>query len=81
MNTGRPKKKAENRQTAVIPIRLTESEKASFQICADIAGVSVSSWLRERLRLAAICDLERAGRPIPFLEPIPMGGFNEPDKT
>jgi hypothetical protein len=65
---GRPKKRSESKQTEVIPIRLTESEKESFQLCADLAGISLSSWTRERLRLASIKELESAGRKIPFLK-------------
>ena len=40
----------------------------------DIAGISLSSWIRERLRLAAIRELEQAGRKVPFVPKIPLGG-------
>jgi predicted HicB family RNase H-like nuclease len=74
MKAGRPRKSAEYRQTEIIPVRVNRAEKESFQQCADLAGVSLSSWVRERLRMAAIHDLERAGRPIPFVEAVPIGG-------
>lgn len=57
-------------KTKVLQIRLTDSEKQGFQAAADLAGIPLSSWVRERLRLAAIRDLESAGQKIPFIEPI-----------
>jgi hypothetical protein len=79
MNRGRPKKIAAARQTEALPLRVQLLEKTAFQQCADLSGVSLSSWVRERLRLAAIRELESAGRRIPFVEPIPLGGLNEPN--
>ena len=54
----------------VLQIRLSDTEKQGFQDAADLAGIALSSWVRERLRLAAIRDLESAGRQIPFVEPV-----------
>ena len=54
----------------VLQIRLTDNEKHGFQAAAELAGLPLSSWVRERLRLAAIRDLESAGRKIPFIDPI-----------
>jgi hypothetical protein len=54
----------------VLQVRLDELEKRGFQTAADLAGIPLSSWVRERLRLAAIRDLESAGLKIPFVEPI-----------
>ena len=56
----------------VLQIRLSASEKDGFQLAADLAGISLSSWVREKLRLAAIRDLESLGRPVPFIESIPF---------
>jgi uncharacterized protein (DUF1778 family) len=50
-----------------IQIRLTAAEKAGFTEAADLAGIPLSSWVRERLRLTAIRELENAGRQIPFV--------------
>ncbi len=50
-----------------LQIRLTDNEKEGFQAAASIAGISLSSWVRERLRLAAIRDLESAGQKVPFI--------------
>lgn len=58
----------------IVQIRVSEPEKQSFQLAADLAGISMSSWVRERLRLAAIRDLESAGQKIPFIEAISFRG-------
>ena len=57
-----------------LQIRLTEAEKTGFEEAAALAGLRLSSWVRERLRLAAIRDLEGAGRRVPFVACIPLGG-------
>lgn len=54
----------------VLQIRLTEDEKNGFEIAAVIAGIPLSSWVRERLRLACIRDLESAGQKVPFVKPF-----------
>lgn len=53
----------------VVPfnIRVAESEKADFLRAAEIAGVTVSAWVRERLRTAAIRELENVGERASFL--------------
>lgn len=51
-----------------IQIRLSSSEKDGFAEAALLAGIPLSSWVRERLRLAAIRELESAGRQIPFVD-------------
>lgn len=73
MKIGRPKKSPEERQTDTMIMRVRPSERLAFQMCADLAGISLSSWFRERLRLAAIRELESAGRPVPFVDEIPLG--------
>lgn len=70
MRTGRPKKSADQKQSDALLIRVQPTEKEAFQQCADLSGISLSSWVRERLRLAAIRDLEGAGRKIPFVKPV-----------
>ena len=55
-----------------LQIRLTDTEKAGFLEAATLAGVSLSSWVRERLRMAAIRELEGAGRKVPFVPPVPL---------
>lgn len=54
-------------KTERMEIRVTPDEKAGFDEAAAIAGLALSSWARERLRRAAIRELEDASRPIPFV--------------
>lgn len=61
---------------STIQIRLSDPEKAGFEQAADLAGVPLSMWVRERLRLAAIRELEDAGRRAPFIPQIPIGVRN-----
>jgi hypothetical protein len=39
----------------------------AFRVAADLAGLALSAWVRERLRLAARRELEEAGKSVPFL--------------
>jgi hypothetical protein len=63
-------------KSEVLQIRITDTEKEGFELAAALAGISLSSWVRERLRLTAIRELEGAGRRVPFVPEIPMGGTN-----
>ena len=60
-----------------LQIRLTEQEKLGFSEAAELAGIPLSPWVRERLRLAAIRELESAGRQIPFIRQFRMGASDE----
>jgi hypothetical protein len=53
-------------------IRLTVDEKEAFDASAEISGISLSAWVRQQLRLAAIQELGRVGRKATFLKPIPI---------
>lgn len=61
-------------KTEILQIRVSDTEKEGFELAAALAGISLSSWVRERLRLAAIRELEGAGRRVPFVPEIPLGG-------
>lgn len=50
-----------------LEVRLEPGEKEGFRAAADIAGIDLSAWVRERLRRAARQELEEAQLPIPFL--------------
>jgi hypothetical protein len=62
---GRPK--AKKPKTELFNLRLTDDEKQAFSLCANLSGIPMAAWVRERLRKAAIRDLEEAGQKIPFL--------------
>ena len=49
-------------------LRLEASEKAAFREAADASGLPLSAWIRERLRRAAISDLQELGRVPKFLK-------------
>ena len=61
-------------KTELLQIRVSDAEKEGFELAAALAGISMSSWVRERLRLTAIRELESAGRRVPFVPEITMGG-------
>lgn len=52
----------------VMRLRIEETEKDGFQQAAALSGLSLSAWARERLRRAAVRELEEASLPIPFIE-------------
>ncbi len=51
-----------------VKIRLSDDEKAAFQTAAEVSGISLSAWMRERLRSAARLELEDANKPVQFLK-------------
>jgi uncharacterized protein (DUF1778 family) len=55
-------------KTELVKMRLSAPEKATFQQAADLAGIPLSAWMRERLRKAAVKELEDASLPIAFLQ-------------
>lgn len=59
-------------KTELIKIRVSQEEKQGFEEAADLAGISLSAWSRERLRLGAIRELESAGRLVPFVSSVPL---------
>lgn len=63
---GQPKP-PERVKSRYLQLRVTESEKAAFDAAAELAGLSLAAWVRERLRLAAREELSGAGKPVPFL--------------
>ncbi len=64
---GRPPKQTDRLHNENLLVRLEPTEKEAFQSAADLAGVSLSSWVRERLRQVATKELKSAAIPIPFL--------------
>ncbi len=65
---GRPPKNLEKIKGIRLDMRLNEAEKEGFRAAAELSGLDLSAWIRERLRQVAWKELEKAGRPIPFLE-------------
>jgi hypothetical protein len=59
-------------RSTTIQIRLHPEEKQAFEEASELAGIGLSSWVRQRLRLTAIRELESAGRLVPFVQQIPL---------
>ena len=55
-------------KTELMQLRLQPEEKLAFQEAADLAGIALSAWVRERLRRAARIELKDANKPVPFLQ-------------
>jgi uncharacterized protein (DUF1778 family) len=51
-----------------LELRLYAAEKQAFKDAADLRGMALSVWVRERLRLAAQRELEEANRPVAFMD-------------
>jgi hypothetical protein len=65
---GRPHKEVGELRTEDLLVKLKVDEKEAFRDAADLAGVSLSTWVRERLRRVAVNELQEASRPIAFLK-------------
>lgn len=70
---GRPKKSSHELQTEYLDVRLTSAEKQAFREAAGIAGLPVSTWVRDRLRQSAARELENVGQLAAFLEHLTRG--------
>jgi len=64
---GRPPKETGKLRDQPLLVRLESSEKEAFRDAAELAGVPLSTWVRERLRRIAARELQNAARPIAFL--------------
>ena len=65
---GRPSKEVERLRNDKLLVRVEMDEKEAFKNAADLAGIPLSSWVRERLRRAAVRELEAASQPIAFFK-------------
>jgi uncharacterized protein (DUF1778 family) len=66
---GRPPKAPGTAKAEYLQVRVHAAEKRSFHAAAELAGLDLSSWVRERLRMLARKELEKAGQTVPFLNP------------
>ncbi len=64
---GRPRKDAAQSKGEYLDVRLEPSEKEAFKRAAELSGLALSAWVRERLRRAARAELQDAGESVPFL--------------
>ena len=55
-------------KSTTLQIRLSDTEKIAFERAAEMAGITLSAWVRERLRSVARRELTDAGEQVPFLQ-------------
>ncbi len=65
---GRPPKEVDQLRNESLLVRVEADEKEAFKDAARLAGIPLSSWVRERLRRVAVNELQEAARPIAFLK-------------
>ena len=65
---GAPSKTIAERRASLTQIRLMSSEKTGFEEAAKLSGLSLSAWMRERLRSVAKRELESYGKTPDFLK-------------
>jgi hypothetical protein len=51
-----------------LEVRLESREKQAFKDAAELAGLSLSAWLRDRMRRVARQELQEFGRKVAFME-------------
>jgi hypothetical protein len=54
-----------------LEVRVGPTEKQAFKEAADLAGLALSAWIRERLRQVAQRELQTHGRQAAFLQQSP----------
>lgn len=64
---GRPLKGSAQAKAELLQVRLDTAERRAFKEAAELAGIDLSAWVRERLRWAATRELEAMARPVAFL--------------
>jgi len=65
---GRPPKQKGSGKTRYLQVRVTDPEKAAFDAAAELAGLDMSAWVRERLRAVARTELEGYGKAVSFIK-------------
>jgi hypothetical protein len=64
---GRPPKGSGRVKGIRLDMRLEEAEKQAFRDAAELAGLDLSAWIRERLRTVSRQELQAVGHPVAFL--------------
>ena len=59
-------------RTELLQLRVRPDDKRGFQEAVALAGIPFFAWVRERLRTAAIRQLEGSGRHVPFAVFAPL---------
>jgi hypothetical protein len=64
---GRPPKGSGATKSESLLLRLEPREKVAFRDAANLAGVPLTVWMRERLRRVAARELQDGGKSVAFL--------------
>ncbi len=51
-----------------LQVRMPQAEIAAYQEAAALSGLSVSAWVRDRLRKSARYELQSSGIKVAFIE-------------
>ena len=54
------------KKTEVVRFRLTDDEMETFSAASEVSGLSLSAWIRERLRKISRQELGEAGEEVPL---------------
>jgi hypothetical protein len=65
---GRPRKSSGKLKSKVMLVRLEPAERQAFDEAAELAGLPLAAWVRERLRAASRKELIESGRQVPFIQ-------------
>jgi hypothetical protein len=66
----------------LIQLRCSKDEFEGIREAAKFSGVKFSPWCRDRLRSAAVAELERFGVRAKFLPPVPVErAIEEPEEV
>lgn len=77
----KPHARSQSPKDVPFNIRVSEAEKAAFTRAAEIAGIPVSAWVRERLRAAAYVELDNIGEAVPFIASHRSGSVDVANRT
>lgn len=60
---GRPPKEPDERKDSHVIVRVGQAERDEIERAAEVAGLRLSDWIRERLMSAAKRERRRASSP------------------
>lgn len=60
---GRPTKSPEERKGSHVNVRVDQADREEFESAAELAELSLSNWIRARLKSAAKREKRRADAP------------------
>ena len=65
---GRPKVSSRLPKSEYLDVRLDAAEKLAFRQAAELSGLPLATWVRDRLRTASRQELIESGKQVPFIQ-------------